>query len=63
MDRNAQKQHIPEVMEKGMQHAHGITHEEYVNDLDKKIEVEKAREEDYRKNKELQKQLNNNIPK
>ncbi|MDV2686070.1 hypothetical protein RYX56_17010 [Alkalihalophilus lindianensis] len=58
---NKREQEIPEVMEKGLQQSHGISHQEYLHDLDKKIEVEKAREKDYQKNKELEKELNNKL--
>ncbi|WP_251397681.1 hypothetical protein [Metabacillus litoralis] len=36
-------------MEKAMHHSHGIGYAEYASKHDKRMDVEKSREEDYRK--------------
>lgn len=40
-----------ELMDKGMQQTHGCTQQEYRNNVDKMIEIEKKREKDYEKSK------------
>ncbi|QQK74155.1 hypothetical protein HUG15_15870 [Salicibibacter cibarius] len=42
-----------ELMEKGIQQAHGCTHQEYRENVEKMIEVEKKREKDYEKAKAI----------
>ncbi|PYZ91778.1 hypothetical protein CR194_19370 [Salipaludibacillus keqinensis] len=44
-------------MEKALQQAHGIGHEAYKNDLDKKIQIEQDREKDYQKSLEVEQEL------
>ncbi|WP_100372037.1 hypothetical protein [Bacillus sp. FJAT-45037] len=57
----SEQQRYTEVMEKGLQQSHGVGHEEYLNNLDKKLAVERAREKDYQKNQALLKELNSSI--
>ncbi|WP_017726360.1 hypothetical protein [Halalkalibacterium ligniniphilum] len=45
-------------MEKAMQQAHGVGYAEYERNLDKRLEVEKAREEDYNRCNEMIRELN-----
>ncbi|WP_158736165.1 hypothetical protein [Alteribacillus sp. YIM 98480] len=57
------EQETTENLEKSMHKAHGVTQEEYKRSLDKKIEVEKEREKDYKKNKEIQTEVDNHMKK
>ncbi|SDI28267.1 hypothetical protein [Alteribacillus bidgolensis] len=52
-----------ENLEKSMHKAHGVTQEEYKRSLEKKIEVEKEREKDYKKNKEIQTEIYSHMKK
>ncbi|WP_280771252.1 hypothetical protein [Salipaludibacillus daqingensis] len=46
-----------ENMEKALQQSHGIGYESYKGSLKKKVEVEKAREKDYRDSLQVENEL------
>lgn len=46
-------------MEKALQHSHGIGYAEYNRSLDKRLEVEKTREMDYKKSNLIAAQFKN----
>ncbi|MFB4164951.1 hypothetical protein ACE1TI_14245 [Alteribacillus sp. JSM 102045] len=52
-----------ENLEKSMHKSHGVTQEEYKRSVEKKIEVEKEREKDHKKNKEIQAGIDKNLKK
>ncbi|MFC5712428.1 hypothetical protein ACFPU1_06520 [Thalassorhabdus alkalitolerans] len=56
-----EKPNVTENMEKGLMQSHGLTHEQYKKDVDNIMDVEKKREADHKKNKDVEKEINSQL--